>query len=58
MLYKIIHSEALVGWFFYDADSPQDALDQYRHDVDEGKIDFSDMEMIDSSDVVMEADEI
>ena len=52
MLYRIIHREELVGWFFVEADSPEEALETYNQQVCDGQIDFSDMEMVDSSDEV------
>ena len=48
--YKIIHTETLVGWFYVEAETPEDALDEYYRLVSNGKIDFSDLEMIDSED--------
>lgn len=48
--YKIIHTETLVGCFYVEAEAPEDALDEYYHLVSNGKIDFSDLEMIDSED--------
>ena len=55
--YKIIHKEELVGWFYVEANSPDEALKEYRYQVDNGKIDFSDMELIDSEDVAEEMEE-
>lgn len=52
--YKIVHTETLVGWFYVDADSPEEALEEYHRQLNDGKIDFSDMEMIDGSDVAEE----
>ena len=49
--YKIIHREELVGAFYLEADSEEDALEKYNFMVDNGEIDFSDMEMVNSSDV-------
>lgn len=48
--YKIIHTETLVGWFYVEAETPEEALEEYYHLVSNGKIDFSDLEMIDSED--------
>lgn len=47
--YKIIHEEKLVGWWYVDANSEQDALDEFDRMVTNGEVDFSDMEMVDSS---------
>ena len=51
--YQICHREELVGYYSIDADSPEDALAEYQYLVSEGKIDFSDLEMVDSSDEVV-----
>ena len=48
--YKIIHKEELVGWFYVEADSEKEALAKYDEMVNNGEIDYSDMEMVDSSD--------
>lgn len=48
--YKIIHKEELVGVFEVKAYSEASALREFEYLVSEGKIDFSDMEIIDSSD--------
>lgn len=48
--YKIIHKEELVGWYYVEAESEEDALQKFSCLVSEGGIDFSDLEMIDSSD--------
>lgn len=47
--YKIIHKEELIGWFYVEADSEEEALDEFDFQVNDGKVDFSDMEMINSS---------
>ena len=49
--YRIEHREELVGDFYLEADSEEEALMEYQCQVAEGKIDFSYMEMVDSSDV-------
>jgi len=48
--FKIRHEETLVGYFYVEADSEEEAIIEYMHQVNDGEIDFSDMEMIDSSD--------
>ena len=50
-LYKIVHKEELVDEFFFEADSEEEALDKYYQMAWNGEIDYSDMEMVDSSDV-------
>ena len=52
----ITHREYLVGWYYVDAEN-EEARRKYNRMVSEGKIDFSDMELIDSSDDVEEDDE-
>ena len=52
--YKIVHKEELVGWFYVEADSPEEAIEQWRYKVDNGEVDFGDMEMVDSEDIVEE----
>ena len=48
--FKIVHREELVGEFYLEADSEEDAIQKFNFMVDNGEIDFSDMEMVDSSD--------
>lgn len=48
--YKIVHREELVGWFYVYAESEEDALEIYHDAVNNGRIDFSDMELVDSED--------
>lgn len=49
-IYKIVHKEELIGWFYVEADSEEEALEEFGFQVNDGRIDFSDMEMIKSSD--------
>lgn len=51
--YKIIHKEEFVGWFYVNAEDESDALRKFSDAVDNAKIDFSDMEMVDSSDTAV-----
>lgn len=53
--YRIIHKEELIGEFYVDAESEEDALEKYRSMVCNGEIDFSDMEMVDSEDKAEDA---
>lgn len=50
--YMIVHREEMTDEFFYEAESREEALALYEQDVLEGRIDFSHMEMVDSSDEV------
>lgn len=51
--YGIYHKETLCGLFYVDADSKDEALEIYQNLVNDGKIDFGDLEMIDSSDTAV-----
>lgn len=51
-IYKIIHREELVDWFYVEADSKEEALERFEHLSQDGQIDYTDMEMSDSSDEV------
>ena len=48
--YRITHWEKLEGDFYVEAESEDDALDKFYDQVNDGKIDFSDLEMVDSED--------
>lgn len=48
MLYTIIYREELRGEFYVEADSVDNAMKAWYDDIDDGKIDFSDMEMVNS----------
>lgn len=52
--WKIIHTEKLVGWFYVEAKTPEEALEEYHRQVSNGEIDFSDLEMVDGEDIVDE----
>lgn len=51
--YKIIHREEYVGWFYVEADSEEEAFEEWNFKVNNGEIDFADVEMVDSSDTVV-----
>ena len=53
MEYKIIHREELIGWFYVEADSEDEALEVFYDDVNNGRVDFSDIELVDSSDTAV-----
>lgn len=55
--HRIKHTEKLVGYFYIEADTPEEALEEYHFKVSNGEIDFSDLEMIDSEDVAEEWNE-
>lgn len=52
MEYKITHREKLVGRFYVEVDSPYEALEKYNRMLTNGELDFSDLELVESSDEV------
>lgn len=56
-LYRIVHREVLVDEFFYEANSEEEAMAHYEDDAWNGRIDFSNAEMVDSSDTVEQVKE-
>lgn len=52
--WKIIHREELVGWYYVEAETVEDAMEEWKHRVENGQVDFGDMETVDSDDVVEE----
>lgn len=44
--YTIRHEETLVGYYEIEAESPEEALNEFEYKTSEGKIDFSDLDMI------------
>lgn len=55
--FRIVHREELVGFFYVEAETPEEAVQEWYHQVNDGKIDFSDMELVDSSDEAVEMSE-
>lgn len=55
--FRIVHREELVGWFYVEAETKEEALREWYRQVNNGEIDFSDMEMVDSSDEAQEMSE-
>lgn len=53
-IWKIVHREELVGWYYVEAETAEDAMEEWKHRVENGQIDFDDMEMVDSEDTVEE----
>ena len=49
--YKITHTETWVDYFYVEAENEKDAIDVFNQKVENGEIDFSRVEMVDSSDV-------
>lgn len=54
MTYDVCYKETCIGWFTVEADSEEDAYDQFWKDVESGKIDLLDTEIMDSSATVYE----
>ena len=52
--WKIVHREELIGWYYVEAETAEDAMKEWKHRVENGQVDFGDMEMVDSDDVVEE----
>ena len=52
--YKIVHTETLFGYLYVEAENPEAALAEYYECLNNGEIDFGDLEMIDSEDKVEE----
>ena len=48
--YRITHREKLVGWYYVEADNEDEAMAKFEYQASHGEIDFSDLEMVDSSD--------
>lgn len=56
MKFKIEHREELVGYFEVEADDESSAMDAYQRLVQEAKVDYGDMEMVDSSDELVRSE--
>lgn len=55
--YMIIYNETVTHEFFVEAESEEDAEIEFKDQVDNGEIDFSDGEVTDSSLEVYETEE-
>lgn len=55
--YIIIYNETVTHEFFVEAESEEDAEIEFKYQVDNGEIDFSDGEVTDSSLEVYETEE-
>lgn len=49
MEYRIEYAETYTGDYYVEADTPEAALEEFNNQIAEGKIDFSDLNMVDSS---------
>ena len=47
--FKIVHKETLKGYYFVEAKDERDAIDVFEGKCSRGEIDFSDLDLIDSS---------
>lgn len=54
--YTIIYNETITHWFDVEAESEEEALDEFNFQVDNGEIDFSRGEVTDSSIEVVEVE--
>ena len=52
MEYKIKHTETLIGCYYVEADTEEEALEKFDEMCWNDKIDLSDMEIIESSNVI------
>lgn len=50
--YRITHKEELIGYYYIEAQTEAEALEKFSRMAANGEINFSDMEMTDSSDIV------
>lgn len=48
--YLIVHTETLRGYYYIDAESPEDACDRWYDEVCANKVDFSDLDLINTED--------
>ena len=55
--YMIVYTETITHWFYVDAESKEDAEDEFNYQVNEGQIDFSDGEVTDSNIDILEMKE-
>jgi hypothetical protein len=53
--YTIIYNETVTHWFYVEAESEEEALDEFNFQVDNGEIDFSRGEITDSKIKIVEA---
>lgn len=51
--YKIVHTETLMTEIYVDAETDEEALAKYQTMLNNGEIDFSDEDLVDSSDEVV-----
>lgn len=51
--YKIVHTETLMMEVYVDAETDEEALAKYQTMLNNGEIDFSDEDLVDSSDEVV-----
>ena len=48
--YEICHREEYVGYYYVEANSEEEALEEFMQQVSAGKVDLTDVEMMDSND--------
>lgn len=52
--YTIRHEETLVGYYEIEAESPEEALEKYEKMCDDGEIDFTDLDIVNDSNSIIE----
>lgn len=57
-VYEIKHEETLVGYYQIAASSESDAIKEFYRLAEDGKIDFSDLEMVDSEDKIIRCEAV
>lgn len=53
-VFKVLHKETLVGEFYIEARSTEDAKKEWERKLNNGEIDFSYLEIEDSNDEIVE----
>jgi hypothetical protein len=48
--YKIVHREELIGWYYVEATGEEEAIEKFNEMACNGEVDFSDLEITESSD--------
>ena len=48
--YKIVHREELIGWYYVEATGEEEAIEKFNEMACNGEVDFSDLEVVESSD--------
>lgn len=54
--WKIVHREELIGTYYVEAENEEGALNEFDRRNARGEIDYSDLEMVDSSNTAVDPD--